>query len=45
MFPRTTLATGLVLSLAIMYGFVMICAYYPSRIATQIEPANALRAE
>lgn len=42
---RALLTAGVLLSLAVMYGFVVICAYYPSRIATQIEPATALRAE
>ena len=36
---------GLVISAAIMYLLTLTCAWYPSRLATRIEPAEALRYE
>jgi putative ABC transport system permease protein len=38
-------ALGLVISVAAIYLLTLTCAWYPSRMATRIEPAEALRYE
>jgi putative ABC transport system permease protein len=38
-------AAGLVSSLALIYLLTMLCGYYPSWMATLIQPAEALRSE
>ena len=38
-------AIGLAISVSAIYGLTLACAWYPSRLATMIEPADALRYE
>jgi putative ABC transport system permease protein len=38
-------AIGLVLSVSAIYLLTLACAWYPSRMATRVEPAEALRYE
>ena len=38
-------AIGLAISVGAIYGLTLACAWYPSRLATMIEPADALRYE
>jgi putative ABC transport system permease protein len=42
---RPAAMASLALSAAIIYGLTLLCAWYPSRMATRIEPADALRYE
>jgi ABC-type antimicrobial peptide transport system permease subunit len=39
------MAISLAISAAIIYAITLACAYYPSHMATRIEPADALRYE
>jgi putative ABC transport system permease protein len=43
--PVAVFATSLVLSAACIYLLTMACAWYPSRLATRIQPAEALHYE
>jgi putative ABC transport system permease protein len=38
-------AIGLAISLATIYGLTLICGFYPSWMATRVEPAEALHYE
>jgi len=38
-------AIGLAISVAAIYLLTLACAWYPSRLATRVEPAEALRYE
>jgi putative ABC transport system permease protein len=42
---RTAAIASLALSAAVIYAITLVCAWYPSRMATRIEPADALRYE
>jgi putative ABC transport system permease protein len=43
--PRPVFMTGLVLAVAAMYLVTVLCAWYPSRLATRVPPAAALHYE
>ena len=38
-------AVALLLALAVLYSFVILCGLYPSWLATRIQPARALQYE
>jgi putative ABC transport system permease protein len=44
-FPTSTFAASIALSVAAMYGLTLLCGWYPSRLATKIQPVEALRYE
>jgi putative ABC transport system permease protein len=44
-FPRTVFVASVTLSVAAIYGLTLACAWYPSRLATKIQPAEALHYE
>jgi putative ABC transport system permease protein len=43
--PRSVFLFGTVLAVAAMYGVTALCAWYPSRLATRVPPAEALHYE
>ena len=43
--PPAQFAGGLVLGLALLYAAVALCTLYPARLATRLDPAEALRTE
>jgi putative ABC transport system permease protein len=43
--PRGVFVTGVVLAVAAVYSVTALCAWYPSRLATRVPPADALRYE
>jgi putative ABC transport system permease protein len=43
--PATVLVTSIVTSVAVIYLLTLLCGWYPSRLATQIHPAEALHYE
>jgi putative ABC transport system permease protein len=38
-------AASLAVSIAALYGVTLVCGWYPSRLATRVPPAEALRYE
>lgn len=43
--PRAVFVTGVVLAVVAVYLVTMVCAWYPSRLATRVPPAEALHYE
>ncbi len=43
--PRPVFVAGVLAAIVAVYSVTMLCAWYPSRLATQIAPAGALRDE
>ena len=43
--PAAVFATSIVTSVAVIYLLTLLCGWYPSRLATQIHPAEALHYE
>jgi putative ABC transport system permease protein len=43
--PPGIILTSMVLSAACIYALTILCAWYPSRLATGVDPADALRYE
>jgi putative ABC transport system permease protein len=37
--------TSIALSVVAIYGLTLLCAWYPSRLATRVQPAEALHHE
>ncbi len=44
-FPPAVFAASIALSVGAIYLLTLLCGWYPSRLATRIEPAHALRSE
>jgi putative ABC transport system permease protein len=42
---RGVFALSLAVSIAALYGVTIVCGWYPSRLATRVQPAEALRYE
>ena len=43
--PPEVFATSIAVSAAVIYGLTLLCSWYPSRLATKIQPAEALHYE
>ncbi len=43
--PPEVFAMSIVVSAAVIYGLTLLCSWYPSRLATTIQPAEALHYE
>jgi putative ABC transport system permease protein len=43
--PPEVFAISIVISAAVIYGLTLLCSWYPSRLATRIQPAEALHYE
>jgi ABC-type antimicrobial peptide transport system permease subunit len=43
--PRSTLFFGVAVSVATIYVVMLLCGWYPSRLATRVPPAEALHYE
>lgn len=43
--PLKTYLLGWLVSVGTLYGFILLCALYPSRLATSVHPAEALHYE
>ena len=43
--PTSVMLISMALSAACIYGLTLLCGWYPSRLATSVDPADALRYE
>jgi putative ABC transport system permease protein len=43
--PATIWLVSIAVSVAVIYLLTLVCAWYPSRLATRIQPADALHYE
>jgi ABC-type antimicrobial peptide transport system permease subunit len=43
--PPEVFVTSIAVSAAVIYGLTLLCSWYPSRLATKIQPAEALHYE